>query len=91
MLVALVVVIASNAHNILMNREYLQLVADNIKKKRKELKLTQEDLESENVSRSMISLIEIVKTDFTISTAKAIADSMGIKVRDLFDFELEDE
>ncbi len=70
-----------------MNEEYLRQFADHLKKLRKERGLTQEDLESDHVSRSMISLIEIVKTDLTISTAKAIADSMGIKVKDLFEFE----
>ncbi len=70
-----------------MNKVYLQKFAKNLKKLRKERGLTQEDLESDNVSRSMISLIEIVKTDLTISTAKAIADSMDIPVKVLFDFE----
>ena len=59
-----------------MNKDYLQ-----------KRNLTQEDLESESVSRSMISLIELVRTDLTISTAKAIADSLEISVKDLFDFE----
>lgn len=49
--------------------------------------MTQEDLESDGVSRSMISLIELSRTDLTISTAKAIADSLGIHIKDLFDFD----
>lgn len=84
---SLVVVFASKTDNSLVNEEYLEQFANHLKKLRKERGLTQEDLESENVSRSMISLIEIVKTDLTISTAKAIADSLGVKVKDLFDFE----
>lgn len=70
-----------------MNKEYLQKFAINLKKLRKERNLTQEDLESENVSRSMISLIELVRTDLTVSMAKSIADSLEISVKDLFDFE----
>lgn len=84
---SLVVYNASIAHNLIVNKEYLQKFAYNLKKLRKERKLTQEDIESENVSRSMISLIEIAKTDLTISTAKAIADALDIKMKDLFDFE----
>lgn len=70
-----------------MNKEYLQKFANNLKRLRKERGLTQDAMESDNVSRSMISLIEIVKTDLTISTAKAIADSLNISMKDLFDFE----
>ena len=75
------------AHNLFVNKEYLQKFANNLKKLRKERKLTQENLESENVSRSMISLVELVRSDLTISTAKAIADSLGVQVKELFDFE----
>ncbi len=70
-----------------MNKEYLQKFAKNLKRLRKERGLTQEDLESDSVSRSMISLVEIVKSDLTVSTAKAIADSLGIPMKTLFDFE----
>jgi len=70
-----------------VNKEYLQKFANNLKRLRKERGLTQDAMESDNVSRSMISLIEIVKTDLTISTAKAIADSLNISMKELFDFE----
>ena len=70
-----------------MNKEYLQKFAKNLKRLRKERGLTQEDLESDSVSRSMISLVEIVKSDLTVSNAKAIADSLGIPMKTLFDFE----
>ena len=70
-----------------MNKEYLQKFANNLKKIRKERGITQDDLASDQVSRSMISLIEIVKTDLTISTAKAISDSLGITMKELFDFD----
>ena len=70
-----------------MNKEYLQKFAKNLKAIRKAKKMTQEDLESENVSRSMISLVELAKTDLTISTAKYIADSLNVHIKDLFDFD----
>jgi transcriptional regulator with XRE-family HTH domain len=70
-----------------VNKEYLQKFAKNLKRLRQERGLTQEDLENEGISRSMISLIEIVKTDLTVSTAKAIADSLKIQMKDLFDFD----
>ena len=70
-----------------MDKEYLQKFAKNLKKLRKERGLTQDDFDSENISRSMISLIEIVKTDLTISTAKVIADKLGITMSQLFDFD----
>lgn len=70
-----------------MNEDYLQKFAKNLKTLRKTKGMTQEDLESDGVSRSMISLIELSRTDLTISTAKAIADSLGIHIKDLFDFD----
>ena len=70
-----------------MDKEYLQKFAKNLKKLRNERKLTQEDLESDDISRSMISLIEISKTDFTITKARALAKSLGITMRELFDFD----
>lgn len=70
-----------------MDKEYLQKFANHLKKLRKERGLTQDDLDCDRVSRSMISLIEIVKTDLSISTAKAIADGLGISMKELFDFE----
>lgn len=87
MLVLLVVTFASIANNYDVNKEYLQKFAKHLKKIRKEKKLTQDDLVSDTVSRSMISLIEIVKTDLTISTAKSIADALHISMKELFDFE----
>lgn len=35
----------------------------------------------------MISLLEIGKTDITLSKIKALADALGVEVKDLFDFE----
>ena len=87
MLVSLVVYIASITNNKVVNKEYLQKFANNLKKKRKELGLTQDDLSNEHISRAMISLVEIARTDITVSKLKVIADIMGLKVKDLFDFE----
>ena len=62
-------------------------LANNIKKIRKEKSLTQDDIGVNGISRSMISLIELAKTDITATKLKIIADNLGIKVKDLFDFE----
>ena len=34
----------------------------------------------------MISLVELAKTDITVSKLKIIADNLGVEVKDLFDF-----
>lgn len=70
-----------------MDKGYLQKFANNLRTKRKELGFTQDDLGINGISRQMVSLVELCKTDMTISKLKALADNMGIKVRDLFDFE----
>ena len=70
-----------------MNKSYLKKLANNIKQKRKEKSLTQDDIGINGVSRSMISLIELAKTDVTVSKLKIIADNLDLKVKDLFDFE----
>jgi len=70
-----------------MNREYLQKVAKNIKKIRKERALTQDDVGINGISRGMVSLLEIAKTDITISKLKILADNLGVKVKEIFDFE----
>ena len=70
-----------------MDKDFLTKLGKNIKSKRKEKKLTQDDLGINGISRSMISLIEIAKTDVTVSKLKIIADNLELKVKDLFDFE----
>lgn len=71
-----------------MNKVYLQKFANNLKKLRKEKGLSQDDLAiSEDISRSMISLIEIAKTDLTVSKVKVIADALGVHPKELFDFD----
>jgi len=85
--VSLVVYIASIANNLIMNKSFLKKLGENIKLKRQEKNLTQDDLGVNGISRSMISLIEIAKTDITASKLKIIADNLNLKVKDLFDFE----
>jgi len=51
------------------------------------MKLTQDDIGINGISRSMVSLVEIAKTDITVSKLKIIANNLGLKVQDLFDFE----
>ena len=88
LLVTLVVINASIANNLKMDKEYLQKFANNLKKLRKEKGLTQDDLAvSEQISRSMISLIEIAKTDLTVSKVKIIADTLKVHPKELFDFD----
>jgi len=71
-----------------MNKDYLQKFANNLKKIRNEKGLSQDDLAiSDEISRSMISLIETVKTDLTVSKVKLIADTLGVHPKDLFDFD----
>ncbi len=84
---SLVVLIASVANNLKMNKEYLQKFANNLKRLRKEKGLTQDDLATDGISRSMVSLIEIARTDLTVSKVKLIADTLGVTPKDLFDFE----
>lgn len=70
-----------------MNKTYLEKVAEQIKKLHTEKGLTQDDLGTNGISRQMVSLLELAKTDITVSKLKVLADNMGIKVKDIFDFE----
>ena len=69
-----------------MDKLLLQKLGNHIKKLREERKLTQDDLGVNGVSRSMISLLELAKTDVTVSKLKIIADNLGVEIKDLFDF-----
>lgn len=72
-----------------MDKEYLQKFANNLKKLRAERGFSQEDLAvSDEISRSMISLIETVKTDLTVSKVKIIADALNVHPKELFNFDL---
>ncbi len=86
MLVTLVVYNASIANNLKMDKPFLEKLAKRLKKLREERKLTQDDLGVNGVSRSMISLLELAKTDVTVTKLKIIADNLGLEVKDLFDF-----
>jgi transcriptional regulator with XRE-family HTH domain len=87
MLVSLVVLIASIANNLFMNKDFLQKFANRLKQLRKRKGLTQDDISTEQISRSMISLVELARTDITLTKVKAIADSLGVSVSELLDFE----
>ena len=69
-----------------MDKLLLQKLGNHIKKLREERKLTQDDLGVNGISRSMISLLELAKTDVTVSKLKIIADNLGVEIKDLFDF-----
>ena len=70
-----------------MNKDYILLFGKHLKSLREAKKLTQDDIGVNGISRSMISLLEIAATDVTITKLKVIADNLGVKVKDLFDFE----
>lgn len=71
-----------------MNKEYLQKFANHLKQLRKEKGFTQDDFSNvEGISRSMIGMVETAKTDITLSKIKIIADALGVKTKELFDFE----
>ena len=82
----LVVDNASMANNLKMNKPFLEKLAKKLKTLRQERKLTQDDIGINGVSRAMISLIELAKTDVTVTKLKIIADNLGVEVKDLFDF-----
>lgn len=87
LLVLLVVYIASIANIFIMDKSFLKKLGRNIKLKREERGLTQDDLGVNGISRSMVSLVEIAKTDITATKLKIIANNLNLKVKDLFDFE----
>lgn len=71
-----------------MDKEYLQKFANNLKKIRKEKGIKQDDFINVNgISRSLVSMVEIAKTDITLSKLKIIADRLGVKPKDLLDFD----
>ena len=50
-----------------MDKIFLEKLAKNVKEKREKRKLTQDDVGVNGISRSMVSLLELAKTDITIS------------------------
>lgn len=82
----LVVHNASITNNLIMDKPFLEKLAKRLKYLREERKLTQDDLGVNGVSRSMISLLELAKTDVTVSKLKIIADNLEVELKDLFDF-----
>lgn len=70
-----------------MNKPYLEKLAYHIKQLRAKKSLTQDDIGINGISRQMVSLLELAKTDITVSKLKILADNLGVKVKDLFDFE----
>ena len=70
-----------------MNKEYIYNLGKYIKLLREDRNMTQDDLGVNGISRSMISLLETAATDITVTKLKIIADNLGVKVKDLFEFE----
>ena len=69
-----------------MNKSFLTKLGKQIKKLRKERNLTQDDLGINGISRQMVSLIELARTDITASKLKIIADNLNVDIRELFNF-----
>lgn len=71
-----------------MNNEYLQKFAKNLKELRKQNGIKQDDfLNIDGILRSTIAMVETAKTDITLSKIKIISDVIGVKPKDLLDFE----
>lgn len=71
-----------------MNNEYLQKFAKNLKELRKQNGIKQDDfLNIDGILRSTIAMVETAKTDITLSKIKIIADVIGVKPKNLLDFE----
>ncbi len=70
-----------------MDKPYIKKLGKRIKKLREERGFTQDDIGLNGISRAMISLVEVAKTDITVTKLKIIADNLGVKVKDLFEFE----
>ncbi len=83
----LVVYFASTTKNLFMNKQFVLKLGTKIRSIRESKNLTQDDIGINGVSRSMISLLELGLTDITSSKLKIVADNMGVKVQELFDFE----
>lgn len=69
------------------NIEFMEAFGRNLKKLRKEAKLTQEDLANDcNISLSQIGRIERGEINTTISTLYVLAQALNLEVAELFDF-----
>ncbi len=70
------------------NTEFVILFGENLRKIRKSKKMSMEQLAHQsNTEYSQISRIEKGQINTSISTAKILADSLGIEVYELFRFE----
>lgn len=84
----LIVIVVSITDNLKMDKAFLEKFAKNLKKIRKERNIKQDDFSGiDGISRSMIGMVETAKTDITLSKVKIIADVLGVKPKDLFDFD----
>ena len=70
------------------NTEFVILFGENLRKIRKSKKMSMEQLAHQsNTEYSQISRIEKGQINTSISTAKILADSLGIEVYELFRFD----
>ena len=69
------------------DEKYLKALGKRLRKIRTEKDISTYDLSYEsNVSRSQINAIERGHINTTICTLKALADALGLEVKDLLDF-----
>ena len=69
------------------DEKYLRALGTRLRQIRTQKNISTYDLSYEsNVSRSQINAIERGDINTTICTLKAIADALGLKVKDLVDF-----
>lgn len=86
--ISLVEKIVSMIDNFFMDKLFLEKVASRIKLLRKKKGLSQDDLACDaEVSRSTISMLEIVRTDITLSKIKKIAEALGVEPYELLKFD----
>ncbi len=69
-----------------MDKPFIEKLGKKVKQLREERGLTQDDIGINGVSRQMVSLLELAKTDITVSKLKIIADNIGINIKEIFDF-----
>ena len=80
--------IISITDNYYVDKSYLQKFAKHLKKLRKEHGIKQDDfLNVDGISRSLVSMVETARTDITLSKLKIIAKIIGVKPKDLLDFD----
>lgn len=74
------------------NNEIYVIIGTNLKRFRKEMKLSQQDLANkcDKVDRAKISDIENIKEDFMLSTILDICNALGKTLKEMISRQIED-